>query len=344
MPRPADAPYSAKPAAPRAAQPKRPQPGRRPALPAALAAGLAACASPPPPGLPPELPAQVRWQCGSTELSLLNRPTGAQLRVDGRTLAMRPAEAASGWRLLGVDDPDTEFWSRGSEARFRHRGIELPACQAQAPRPPTGVLRAQGQSPGWRLELREDRFRLEPSGGGPRIDGAIVQVESGPGLLRHTGRSSDGEPWEILLGEGPCADRPEGLPRPYTVVLRTPGHRLAGCGGDPLSLLQGAPWQLVALDGGSTAAEPPVSLSLEREGRLSGQAPCNRYSAAYRLADERLHIAPPLASRMACDPARMVAEQAFFERLGSVERHELLEDGRLQLLCRGGRSLTLQRP
>lgn len=73
-------------------------------------------------------------------------------------------------------------------------------------------------------------------------------------------------------------------------------------------------------------------------GRVAGLGGCNRFGARYALDGDRLTFTPPMATRMACAPDIMKAEQAFFEMLARVKGMKLSGD-RLDLLDGEGRVL-----
>ena len=67
----------------------------------------------------------------------------------------------------------------------------------------------------------------------------------------------------------------------------------------------------------------PASLTFGEEGRLSGNASCNRIMATYTVDGDRLTIGPARATRMLCPPALMEQEQRFLAALEEVARAEI---------------------
>ena len=67
----------------------------------------------------------------------------------------------------------------------------------------------------------------------------------------------------------------------------------------------------------------PASLTFGEEGRLSGNASCNRIMATYTVDGDRLTIGPAHATRMLCPPALMEQEQRFLAALEEVARAEI---------------------
>lgn len=108
---------------------------------------------------------------------------------------------------------------------------------------------------------------------------------------------------------------------------------LAGGAAAHAEKLSGADW---VLDG--QTGQRAAFLRFEA-GRVSGLGGCNRFGSRYDLEGDRLTFSPPMATRMACAPDLMKAEQAFFEMLAQVKRMTLSDD-RLSLLDADGKVLA----
>jgi len=80
--------------------------------------------------------------------------------------------------------------------------------------------------------------------------------------------------------------------------------------------LAGAPWRLTRLGAGDPVPDG-VSITAEFESdRISGSAGCNHYFAAVKAPTPyELHIGPVGATRMACPPPQMEAEDRFLKAL-----------------------------
>ncbi|GMG85314.1 hypothetical protein LNKW23_45330 [Paralimibaculum aggregatum] len=81
--------------------------------------------------------------------------------------------------------------------------------------------------------------------------------------------------------------------------------------GGRLPTLEGSEWGL---------AGPPAAWIGFRGGRAQGHAGCNRFGGSYETAPGRLAIGPLAATRMACPPAAMTAEQRFLGALAATTR------------------------
>lgn len=72
---------------------------------------------------------------------------------------------------------------------------------------------------------------------------------------------------------------------------------------------------------------------------MGGLGGCNRFGGRYEQAGDRLSFSPLMATRMACRPDIMTAEQAFFDILAKVTA--MRRDGdRLELLGGEGKVLA----
>jgi heat shock protein HslJ len=88
--------------------------------------------------------------------------------------------------------------------------------------------------------------------------------------------------------------------------------------------LAGSAWRASGIDMGrgamaSVVQGTEVTLAFDAEGRVSGGAGCNRYSARYVADGSALRIEEPALTRMAClQPGVMEQERAFLAALRSV--------------------------
>ena len=111
----------------------------------------------------------------------------------------------------------------------------------------------------------------------------------------------------------------------------------------PRPSLQGESWVAEAIDGTALADRSRVTLTFGADGRLTGTASCNKYSATYALTGEGLTIGKAAATRKACPPALMTQEQAVMSLLEAVERFEIAEDSSLVPHAAAGRTLRARR-
>ncbi|MGE0597130.1 MAG: META domain-containing protein [Hyphomonadaceae bacterium] len=120
---------------------------------------------------------------------------------------------------------------------------------------------------------------------------------------------------------------------------------IAACAATPSAALEGA-WRLESMNGAAPIGPAP-SMAFT-EGRVSGNAGCNRYSGAYRQSGDRLVLGPLAATEMACigdegsPQALMMQETAFLSALAGELTVELQGEA-LELRGADGRVLRFRR-
>ncbi|MDA9208038.1 META domain-containing protein [Octadecabacter sp.] len=98
-----------------------------------------------------------------------------------------------------------------------------------------------------------------------------------------------------------------------------------------------AVYHLVSLDG--VAFPATATISFPEQGAVSGQGPCNRYSASQNTFYPWFELGPILSTRRAC--AELDAEAAFFAALSDMSLAEVAGDV-LLLTGENGRELTFE--
>jgi heat shock protein HslJ len=88
-------------------------------------------------------------------------------------------------------------------------------------------------------------------------------------------------------------------------------------------VLPGTEWRLVELNGAPFPARATATLT--EDGRITGQAPCNRFAATWSGRWPDLTFQPAAATRMACP--ELEAEAAFFQALEAVNHAEVGDTG-----------------
>lgn len=77
-------------------------------------------------------------------------------------------------------------------------------------------------------------------------------------------------------------------------------------------------WQVESIDQGGIIDSSHVTLTFGDDGRISGSAGCNRYSASMSTSDNHVTVSQAASTRMACPPAIMQQEQRFLSALSEV--------------------------
>lgn len=107
-------------------------------------------------------------------------------------------------------------------------------------------------------------------------------------------------------------------------------------------------WQLQAIVTNGVAAKPvsgsAVTLLLS-EGRIGGNASCNRYMGSYEINGQAFTLKSPLATtRMACLSDELnQQEQAFLTALAAVQRYELTDQTLRLFFGEGSNALVFAR-
>ena len=112
--------------------------------------------------------------------------------------------------------------------------------------------------------------------------------------------------------------------------------------------LEGTRWRASTIDGrdgaGAILADTEVTMAFGADGRVTGSAGCNQYTARYVAQGATLRIESAALTRMAClRPGVMEQERAFVDALASVATARV-DGNRLELRREDGTlAVTLQR-
>jgi heat shock protein HslJ len=203
-------------------------------------------------------------------------------------------------------------------------------------------FKAVGHEPGWTLDIGGSRMVLILDSGATRAEmplPAAVRIDGG---RRYEART-DAHAVVVTILDRTCADTMTGMPRPSTVEVSLDGRTLRGCGGDPTSILRGGLWFVEQLRGGPIVEMSRMTMQFGANGRVSGTASCNTYSAGYVLSGEGVTMTMPIASMRTCEAPYMAQEAEFLELLRGVNRFELREDGQLVLHTADGGTIAARR-
>lgn len=278
-------------------------------------------------------------QCGDQRIAINVDRDGLRLTVGAESFDMRPVASASGAKYEAVDDPTTTFWSKGERALLEVRGQAYPECQPVAEPP----FRASGNEPFWSLEITDAELTLVTQLGERRLTVPLPAPETVEGLTRYR-TDAEGRALEVRIADRICADTMTGMPRPRTVVVVLDGEELAGCGGDPASLLQGDEWSVYEIGGQPIVDGSKVTLAFSADGRVSGAGSCNRFMGSYTLTGEGLTLSQMASTMMACEEGLMDQEGRYLRALEAVSRFDLDADGQLVLHTVEGETVRARRP
>jgi heat shock protein HslJ len=141
-----------------------------------------------------------------------------------------------------------------------------------------------------------------------------------------------------------CRDTMTGMHHPSAVEVVYGDRKLAGCGGDPATLLQGAEWVVTDLAGKGLVNGSRATLNFGGDGRVYGRSSCNNYTAQYTVTGEGLTVSKAAGTMMACEPAALMQQEGvFLDVLRNVRSFDFRDDGALVLRAGDGRTIVARR-
>jgi len=198
-------------------------------------------------------------------------------------------------------------------------------------------FRAQGNEPSWSIRMSEGAITFQPMDGEavgvkpiptPRQDGTTEIYEAKVGADSFT----------LTIANKICTDTMSGMPFPKSVTVALGAKTFSGCGGEPSKLLQGQ-WNITEVDGKPVIAGSSPTVSFEADGKINGNASCNRFFGGYTLSGEGLTAGDLGASMMMCDQTLMDQEMKVLEILKGLGGFGIGEDGKLILRTSEGRTI-----
>ena len=296
-----------------------------PALTAALLL-LAACAADPAPTPAPDT-TSVTMACGLQPVALEFSGDDLTVRIGEDSRHMVAAISASGARYQVPDDETSWFWSKGNTATLVLDGQAWPQCLE--PGALEKPFNARGNEPFWHLAADNGVLALTRPGENEPQPLTYQTGAQGNAMVLKT----DDGALTVRITDAVCRDTMSGMPYPRTVSIEGDGEQMAGCGGSPQRLLQGADWQVVDLGGEAVTPSPDLTLRFDTDDRVSGRAACNRYTGGYTLTGEGMNIDRVATTKMACEETSMAREQRFLALLAQVHRFDVGDDGTLRLIA-----------
>lgn len=239
------------------------------------------------------------------------------LRQDRDVIVLPPiADAPPGW--FGADN--SEAWLHGNRLQITLDGADLGEC-VPVLGPALFPLDAAGRAGEWVLRITRDEISLRRDGD------ADTLTRARPGIAARDGRLHlDAGAFEVTLSDGICNDRASGMPFPVQVSILREDEVMHGCGGDPVSLLRGAEWQVTSLFGvavDATLDEFPELTMRFVNGRVTGRAACNLYFGDVTADRAGLRFGQMASTRVACPAALLTLERRFLDALDHVTRFDL---------------------
>ena len=153
------------------------------------------------------------------------------LLLDAGPRVLQQVISASGARYEGEN---AMLWSKGSVASLQLDGQSHEQCREQQPdaqQPSLPTFTAQGNEPGWRLQIRPgDRMDLLTDYGGKKVETpAPPALQDGAATVYHARNAA--HELSVRIEPTPCQDDMSGARYSATVTVRLDGQDLRGCGG-----------------------------------------------------------------------------------------------------------------
>ena len=119
---------------------------------------------------------------------------------------------------------------------------------------------------------------------------------------------------------------------------------LAACSTPSRQAIGTGTWQVLDINGSPPVGGKPITMTLA-DGRASGSAGCNSYSAPYQLsAREGIRFGQAAVTRVLCEPAAiMEQERRFLEILSIVRGFSRYVNDDVSLIGADGRAIRMRR-
>jgi heat shock protein HslJ len=117
---------------------------------------------------------------------------------------------------------------------------------------------------------------------------------------------------------------------------------LAGCATAALGPnIAGRELHALDVNGVPVTGPRPLTLRLD-DGRATGNAGCNTFSAPYEASAERIEFGAVVSTRMACEPAIMEQEARFLSILDAATSFSRYGNGSLSVIAPDGRAIRFR--
>jgi heat shock protein HslJ/membrane-bound inhibitor of C-type lysozyme len=233
--------------------------------------------------------------------------------VNGKAYVLERVRAASGEKYEVKGDPSTYFWSKGEEAVFRVRGISYFRY----------VL--------IRETVNDDEIALTADGRNyyflKRVEaesGAKYEYTLDPETFLWCRR---GETTLVIAGEEYAG---------YNVPAPVVGEIWIS----NLKVPAGVEWKVISIGDEKILDGSSVTMRFQQDGRVTGTASVNNYTAAWMESGGRLMITDGAATRRAGPQPLMEQEDKFLKLLSRISSFVVRDDG-LSLVTRDGLEIVL---
>ena len=281
------------------------------------------------------------FQCGDTRLTARFEKQSVELDFEQKNYSLQVVQAASGAKYQSANG-EIVFWNKGNRALLTVTEQTLPECIEQTDRNSAPLpFTAHGNEPGWTLVADQHQLEVKWDYGQQQLVFPEPRLQSRANGFQLYGQIPQASV-VVSTTQTICYDVMSGRPFPYQVAVELPSTSLAGCGGNSHNLLTGQEWIVEDIDQRGIIDASHITLQFNNDGRLSGLASCNHYSASYHFG-ESLQISNAISTRKACAPALMNQESLFLSILAEVRDVRFDETAALILTTADGRTLTARR-
>ncbi|MFK0572641.1 META domain-containing protein [Endozoicomonas sp.] len=134
----------------------------------------------------------------------------------------------------------------------------------------------------------------------------------------------------------------------HSCIVLAAGAALFGCSSNKLTsldpqLIENKTWILMSMNG-QAASGPRVTMALRpataQDGRIGGQAQCNRYFGSYQVENNKIHFTPMGGSRAACPAPFMTKEAEYLAVFPKLDNIAIKDNGLVLNGRSGGQKLT----
>lgn len=130
----------------------------------------------------------------------------------------------------------------------------------------------------------------------------------------------------------------------WLVQVDPPGSQNGSGSSATDSKITGVEWVVEDIGGRGVVDDTRPTILLDADGKIAGQAPCNRYTGSYEFDGAAFGTSDIAVTRRACPERIAVQEVEFLAILRSATKFELTDDGRLVVSTATGESITARRP
>jgi putative lipoprotein len=128
----------------------------------------------------------------------------------------------------------------------------------------------------------------------------------------------------------------------WLIQTMAPASGTSATAGTAPSVLAGAVWHILTVNGKSPVENSRPILHFDKTGRVTGRTGCNSLSGRYEIDGQGIHIDHVAVTLKACSPALNRQERSFLDILNHSRRFDIDRQGRLTLHA-GDKTLSATR-